>query len=396
MNKKTLMAAVVAMAGIPLCAQTVGSGATESVEYSENKYKVETNSFWNNWFISVGGGAQVYFGDHDKEASFGDRISPALDVNIGKWFSPEIGVRFGYNGLSLKGATRWGAAHSTGEQVEGWGEGLYKSKFNYFNFHMDAMFNLSNILCGYNEQRVYNLVPYVGLGVMKATDEPKQTDIAGHFGILNTFRLSSALDLNLDLRGTLVSDDFDGEPGGRGGEGMFAATIGLTYKFKQRGWDRSKTVTRTVYDNEAVNAMRARMDELAAENERLQKALNEGRGQEARTIVKNMASASLITFKIGKSNLSNEARANIGMMAEAIKKGDKDAVYTVTGYADAGTGSKAFNERLSKKRAEAVYNCLVNEFGVDKSQLQIDYKGGVDNMFYDDPRLSRAVIMKSK
>ena len=396
MNKKTLMAAVVAMAGIPLCAQTVGSGATESVEYSENKYKVETNSFWNNWFISVGGGAQVYFGDHEKEASFGDRISPALDVNIGKWFSPEIGVRFGYNGLSLKGATRWGAAHSTGEQVEGWGEGLYKSKFNYFNFHMDAMFNLSNILCGYNEQRVYNLVPYVGLGVMKATDEPKQTDIAGHFGILNTFRLSSALDLNLDLRGTLVSDDFDGEPGGRGGEGMFAATIGLTYKFKQRGWDRSKTVTRTVYDNEAVNAMRARMDELAAENERLQKALNEGRGQEARTIVKNMASASLITFKIGKSNLSNEARANIGMMAEAIKKGDKDAVYTVTGYADAGTGSKAFNERLSKKRAEAVYNCLVNEFGVDKSQLQIDYKGGVDNMFYDDPRLSRAVIMKSK
>ena len=50
------------------------------------------------------------------------------------------------------------------------------------------------------------------------------------------------------------------------------------------------------------------------------------------------------------------------------------------------------NERLSKERAEAVYDCLVNEFGVSGSQLRVDHKGGVGNMFYDDPRLSRAVI----
>ena len=67
-------------------------------------------------------------------------------------------------------------------------------------------------------------------------------------------------------------------------------------------------------------------------------------------------------------------------------------MYTITGYADAGTGSKRVNERLSKERAEAVYDCLVNEFGVSGSQLRVDHKGGVGNMFYDDPRLSRAVI----
>ena len=94
--------------------------------------------------------------------------------------------------------------------------------------------------------------------------------------------------------------------------------------------------------------------------------------------------------------MSNQARVNLGMLAEVIKQGDPSTVYTITGYADAGTGTKAGNERLSKKRAEAVYNCLVKEFGVDKSQLQIDYKGGVDNMFYDDPRMSRAVITKTK
>ena len=41
-------------------------------------------------------------------------------------------------------------------------------------------------------------------------------------------------------------------------------------------------------------------------------------------------------------------------------------------------------------------DCLVKEFGVNSSQLKVEYKGGVDNMFYDDPRMSRAVITTSK
>lgn len=48
-------------------------------------------------------------------------------------------------------------------------------------------------------------------------------------------------------------------------------------------------------------------------------------------------------------------------MAEVIKKSDANTVYTITGYADKGTGSKKINERLSKERAQAVYDCLVKE-----------------------------------
>ena len=303
MIRKTIVAAL-ALAAVGTAqaqdVQTVQNGDfTETVEYSRDKYKVETNSFWSNWFVSVGGGAQIYFGDHDKQASFGDRLAPALDVAIGKWFTPGIGVRFMYNGLSMKGATQMGhEVHSTGDYLgdaKGW---TYKQKFNYFNFQVDALFNMSNILCGYNERRVYNCSPYLGLGVIKVTDEPKQTEIAGHFGILNSFRLCSALDLNLDLRGTLVSDRLDGEEGGRGGEGLFAATIGLTYKFKPRGWDRGKTVVR--YDNAAVNQLRAQLAEANAENERLRQALAEGNRDQAKTIVKKMAAANLVTFQIGK------------------------------------------------------------------------------------------------
>ena len=43
---------------------------------------------------------------------------------------------------------------------------------------------------------------------------------------------------------------------------------------------------------------------------------------------------------------------NIEAMAKGIKATDK--VFTVTGYADKGTGSAEYNMKLSKKRAEAV------------------------------------------
>lgn len=398
MIKKTMLAALaLAASGTAMAqeAQTVQNGDfTETVEYSTDKFKVETNRFWSNWFISAGGGVNLYFGDHDKQVKFGKRLAPAVDVAIGKWFTPGIGVRFAYSGLSVKGATQTGI-HSTGEEVPGkggYGYWLTKQKFNYFNFHLDAMFNVSNLFFGYNPNRVYSLSPYVGLGVMKTNDTPKATEIAGHFGLLNSFRLCDALDLNLDIRGTLVSDAFDGEAYGRGGEGMLSATVGLTYKFKKRGWDKAKTVVRI--DNRAINALRQQLADAEAENDRLKRALAEGNRQKAKEIV-TKASANLVTFPIGKATLSNEARANLSLLAEAIKSGDGNVVYTITGYADAGTGSKRINERLSKRRAEAVRDCLVKEFGVSESQLRVDYKGGVDNMFYDDPRLSRAVITKA-
>lgn len=399
MMKKTLFAALALAAASPVLAQseqtTQNGDFTETVEYTDDKYKVETNHFWDNWFISAGAGGQMYFGDHDNRRKFGERISPALDIAVGKWFTPGIGVRFMYTGLSIKGATQDGT-HQSGGAISGkpWeGYWLNEQKFKFYNFHVDVMFNLSNIFFGYNEKRIYNCSPYIGVGAMKVTQDPKLAEIAGHFGIMNSFRLCSALDLNLDLRGSIVNDRFDGEEGGRGAEGLFAATVGLTYKFKRRGWDRSKTVVRTNVGE--INSLRDRLDRANAENARLRDELAKAEGQQKQEVINKVIASNLVIFRIGKADLSKEARANLQLLAEAIKAGDSKAVYTITGYADAGTGSQKINERLSKKRAEAVYDCLVNEFGVSESQLKVDYKGGVENMFYDDPRLSRAVITRA-
>lgn len=302
------------------------------------------------------------------------------------------------NGLQQRGATQKGAlAHSTGTDVPGKGGNGYwleKQKFSMGNFHADVLFNFSNLFCGYNAKRIWNCSPYMGLGYARVYKSPNAKEVSANVGLLNSFRLCDALDLNLDIRGMYVNDRFDGEGGGRFGEGMWSATLGLSYKFKERSWGRSKTVIR--YNNEEIDRLRQQINDMTEENARLKQAVAAGDKKEERVIVKRMVAANLVIFKINKSKLSNEARANLGLLAEIIKTGDKDAVYTITGYADRGTGNTAINERLSRERANAVYDCLVNEFGVSKNQLRIDYKGGVENMFYDDPRLSRAVITRGE
>ena len=396
--KKIALLTVFAAGALSLSAQN--STVEEKVEYSKDKYKVETNRFWSNWFISAGAGVNFGFTDHDKQADFGDRISPALDISVGKWFTPGIGLRVSYSGLNMKGAsnvTQDGPSHTTGKPMpmgKGSGYDMQYQKFSFYNLHGDVLFNLSNLLCGYNEKRIWNCSPYVGIGWGRVWDSPQFKGVTANLGVLNTFRLNEWLDLNVDLRGFMTGEGFDGAWGDEEHDGVLSATVGLTYKFKRRGWDRSKTVYR--YDYGDLESMRNKLNEMNAENERLKKELAQGKMAAARETVKRIASANLVTFPIGKSKLSNEARANLGMLAEVIKAGDKNAVYTITGYADAGTGSKRINEKLSKARAEAVYECLVEEFGIDKAQLKIDYKGGVENMFYDDPRLSRAVITRAE
>lgn len=410
--KKYLLTAALAVMGMAAYADDIkttevaSEDFTEEVYYNDSKgYSVQTNGFWKNWFLSIGGGAQTYFGDHNRQLLWKNRISPAFDVAVGKWFTPGIGVRGMFSGLTIKGATQAGGAYSTGEVVTEkpfYGYWLSYQEFNYMNLHVDVMLNMTNLCCGFKEERVYNIIPYFGIGWAAVLEDADRLqtgltpgrEVSANIGLINQFRLNRLLDLNIDIRGGYVQDRFDGEDGGRYGEGLLSATANLVWKIGGNTWDRSKTIVR--YDNRTINALREQMDQLSRDNEALQKALEDCNEEKAAAAAKKLAvvAPNLVTFKINKSNLSKEARANLGLLAEVIKQCDSSVVYTITGYADAATGNKTINDRLSKERAEAVYNCLVKEFGVNPEQLRVEYKGGVENMFYDDPALSRAVITR--
>lgn len=375
-----------------------------TVTVSTDRYKVITNRFGDNWFLGAGVGAQIFFGDHDKQAKVGDRITVNYSAHLGRWFSPGLGVRAGgsfgrIKGLTQNGPTMSPPTHSTGVPYDGksWhGYWLENQEFNAFHVYADALINLTNIFGGYKE-RFYNVSPYAGVGYMVTKDEPKQFEVSMNIGVYNTFRLAKSLDLTLDIRGAMVNDRFDGEKGARRQDGSLTAALGLAYKFNKRDWDKpSTTIIESSYDERLLDELTKKVAALAADNDALKRQLEESKGKTITDIKfkdRILAAPILVTFDIDKSIVRNDARVNLGFFAKVIKAGSKDVIYTISGYADKGTGSVDRNQVLGRDRSQAIYNVLVKEFSVDPAQLRTENKGGVDNMYYDDPRVSRAVIV---
>ena len=414
----TILAAAVAMSFAANAQEAVNS-VEETVESTG---KIQLAGAKSNWFIGVDGGMSLYYGEHDRELKFTKHVAPAYDIYFGKWFTPAIGVRFAFSGAYAKGANMPSDhpenphSYVVGKMDESFLRSHYSDgaqwlheyqKFNYIYGHADVMFNLANIFLGYNNKKdhIWNPSIFAGLGYVRMvtdlsegamlTEKGKQAafPLVSLAGLHNEFRITPGFSLALDVQGNLLDERFDGQTGGRRGEAAFNATLGVVYNFAPRGWYAGQIITRT------SNAASADYAALKAANDELRLALANANANattrvDTVTIIKKVAVTppNFITFEIGKSTLTQESRVNVGLYAETIKAADPDIVYTITGYCDKGTGSVELNEKLSAARAETVYNTLINEFGISPKQLRTDHKGGVDNMFYDDPRLSRAVI----
>ena len=344
------------------------------------KHSVATNSFWANWFISAGGAYNASYTSQEtgvdgnpfthKRGSFGGTLA------VGKWFTPVVGFRAMYSGLQVKGATKWentgySNSYGTGEAIADPAHGLQGQKFYMGNVHVDALFNLNNLFAGYNPKRVWHCSVYAGMGWAWVYDKKADAgEFAANIGVLNTFRLCDALDLNVDVRGMLAKDGFDDEIGGCQGEGNLSLTVGLTYKFKQRGWNRAKTVYRTDYG--PLDELRQQVSKLSDENEQLRKH----RCPEPKEVKEFAASNVSVFFNINSSVIaSKKDLVNVKEMAEYAKANDK--VMVVTGYADSNTGSADYNQKLSEKRANTVAEELV-KMGVARENIVVKAEGGVD------------------
>ena len=407
MNKKILSLAAVALIAMGANAQSYSeysesSNVQTETTTSSDKYKVETNHFWNNWFITVGGGGQVLFGDLDKYMELGDRITPALDISVGKWFTPGLGLQVSYSGLKLKGIAVDNDAHfrtnNTINVSDLRDQDAYKKEFGnknpfeqdtkFFNLHIDGMLNLSNLLCGYSETRVWNVIPYVGVGLIRTFDQGSRGNtVSFNGGLINKFRLGSRVDLNLTIRGAIMDDKFDNEVSGpkenNSFDGLLGATLGLTVKLGKQGWNRSTSTTTIINNDAEVNRLNSELNNLRAENNRLKNAPKSE---------KVVTFPYLVNFVRNKVDVVNRELVNLKSVAEMIKA-TPNKKYSVIGYADKQTGTADRNVWLAENRAKNVYDILVNEFNVNPNQLVLDSKGGVDYMFYNDNQLSRSVII---
>ena len=374
---------VLALAAVSMIASPAVN-AQENGNRDENGKVVRgpylTNKFGDNWFVSVAGGVNL-FADLDQTEAI---PAFALDVNVGKWITPSVGVRLGYAGV--KGAA-WA-------QEPSWlGSSLcstncaYKQNFNSTYIHADVMWNVSNAWGGYKETRFWNFIPYAHAGVMRFGVKGLGGDeeFAAGLGLLNALRLTNRLDLTLDLRTALVNARIHG---GQGVACLFTPTIGLSVDLGKYNWVRASNWHNPV-DADAISAAEASAaalaaanaalaadkaklekenDALEAENAKLAKAAKDAAENAG---LKEVGPASFY-FEIGKTELSEKELKHLDFYMQNVLPNVKNGKATVvTGTADSNTGYAKRNEYLSKKRAEYLINLLQTKYGVDTENIVV-------------------------
>jgi outer membrane protein OmpA-like peptidoglycan-associated protein len=121
-------------------------------------------------------------------------------------------------------------------------------------------------------------------------------------------------------------------------------------------------------DQHAGDAMNKANDASSAASQADQKAERANQGVEGlRQVVSNLDDYKLqstvtVPFKFDKYTLNDEAKQNLDQVADAIKA-DKRFFIAVEGYTDK-TGSRQYNEALSRRRADAVVEYLVAKHDV--------------------------------
>jgi outer membrane protein OmpA-like peptidoglycan-associated protein len=340
------------------------------------KYSVATNSFWSNWFIQVGGEWSAWYSSQEHGADLAVspiktfRATPNAAIAIGKWFTPGIGLRTKVQGI--------------------WGQRVMQDDVHrntkYWVANEQVLFNLSNLLCGYNAKRVWNFIPFIGGGLGRNMDANLYAmDL--NAGILNTFRLSRKVALNLEVGYNRFESDIDGvervtrpHRGWESHDNNIYAELGLTFNLGKGTWEKTPDVDAIkALMQSQIDALNAQLNDANAENARLKNLLANQKPVETPKAVKEFVGTPVsVFFNINKTNIASQKDlVNVQGIANYAK--DNGCNLLVTGYADSATGTPDHNQWLSEERAKTVANELVN-MGVSRDKIETAAKGGVDEL----------------
>ena len=337
------------------------------------------NVFNPHGYLQVQIGGQETLG----EIGFGDLLSPNVQVGYGYNFNKVVGARVSLNAWQSK----------AGQEFLGQ---TYKWKWNYVAPMVDATFNLSNLFCGFNPNRLVNVGVFAGIGANIAwgndeartaqsnmntaytnlinsaygTTTPEANKVAksdpalsylwdgskvrltGRVGANVDFRVSERVSLGLEVSANTLNDHYNSKKAGNS-DWYFNALVGAKFTL-----GKSYT-TKTVPAPKPVEKIIERIIEKPApapapKTETKQEAVDENFRRD-------------IFFPIGNSNIAKSQTTKIAEIVTFMKE-NPDAKITLTGYADKGTGSAAFNDKIAARRAQTVYNTLAAK-GVAKNRM---------------------------
>ena len=352
----------------------------------------ETNALGDNLF--VGGGIGLNSGLNASNSGLIPFVTTpgiALEINAGKWITPEYGLRAVVHGITNNSFFR---------------SGSYGFDWQWY-LGLDVLFDLSSLIDGYQETREWSFVAYPTAGFSHHTAPKGNTSGgkgwalgAGAYAKKYAFLGNENLDMIIDLRVLAVSNNDipwrdETRPYGdfmyKLGFASFPVSLtwGVQYKFGKQGFQRHSSVAPAVvpvpFTTEQYEDLSGKVAELEKENQDLKNkvAALEREVAPLRQLVNGQtylyengtftavdaAAGAPVTlyFDCGATTLSPRELAHFEYFASNVV--DADTKLVINGYADKQTGSARRNQYLSEQRVKNVTNLLVKA-GATESNIE--------------------------
>ncbi|SEA89467.1 Outer membrane protein OmpA [Xylanibacter ruminicola] len=365
--KKTILSCLMLLAGLSASAQEQ-KGTTEYV-------------FEPHWYVQVQPvGAQYTLGEVD----FKDLLSYNVQAAVGRQFTKLWGARLAVNAWQSKAGSKYEYA---GKE--------YKWNWKYIAPSIDGTLNLSNALCGYNPNRVFNLSAFAGIGLNIGFSNDKAADaktaiknevlandntgfdplpylwdgtkvrLFGQAGLIADFKINDNWSINAEVAANTLSDKYNSKKA-KNWDWYFNALLGVKYNFGKTYSTRFipapepeiRYVEKIV---EKIVEVPAKAEEPEAKAEPLRRD---------------------IFFAIGKTVIRKSEQQKVDEVV-AYLNANPEAKVNITGYADAGTGNDRINDRLAAGRADVVVKAL-KKAGIAASRISYDSKGARVQPFADN------------
>lgn len=188
---------------------------------------VSEGSGWvRNWFLEVKGGTSAFLGSPVGCGDLFDRLTPALQVGVGKWFTPAVGGRIEFQGCQFKNAEF--------------------ATMKYQFIHADFMYNLTAFI-RQNELGLsrWDVIPFLGIGMVHNSDwssgnrSGTNHPFAFAYGLEARYRITNRLHMLAELSGMTTMKNFDAiGSSSRFGDNMLTLSAGLSVTIGKVGHKR--------------------------------------------------------------------------------------------------------------------------------------------------------------
>lgn len=338
---------------------------------SMNAQTKQQSAFVPNVYVGAYGGLSAFLGEGNNPFASNNTFS--FNHNV-KWGSA---LAIGYDFSSVFGI-RW----EVGYAQHKWLNTANNIVQHYWleSLTADLTMNVSNLFCGYNPARRFDVQIFVGGG---GGNTDNTTDITRgdiltpivRAGIQGSYHLNNNLDINLELADNAVTDKYNDLVTGLSFDNVSSLMVGLAYHFKDQPEIKSSPVPEPTPAPAPKPAPKPEPTPASAPEPAPApapaKAIEQPKPVEkpvvkAEVVKKADLIADKIFFETGKAELTSDSKTQL-MDLVKILTDDKNILLKINGYADS-TGSVDLNQKLSQERAVAAKDYLMLK-GINGSRL---------------------------